>query len=114
MQATITARAGEEITITTEHAASNYNQPVTVIDGEAYGVGDIAPALAPSGELDWLNQVPHVEETIADLLRRGVRNAHTVCDDNIAIGEQNRLGCTRTAVGWLHSDDCRTVRTMTA
>jgi len=33
----------KEVTLTTEHAASSYGQPVLVIDGHAYGVGDRTP-----------------------------------------------------------------------
>ena len=38
-----TGSAYPDATLTTEHSASSYGQPVLVIEGEAYGPGDVLP-----------------------------------------------------------------------
>ncbi len=47
----IITESGNEITITMEHAASSYGQPVALYQGEAYGVMDMPPGEEPLG---WL------------------------------------------------------------
>ncbi len=41
----------ETLTLTTNHAASSYGQPVLLLDGEAFGPADITPAGMTGGEL---------------------------------------------------------------
>lgn len=45
----------DALTLTTAHAASSYGRPVLVIEGEAYGPGDMTPAGVTGVELvnDW-------------------------------------------------------------
>jgi len=41
----------ETLTLTTAHAASSYGQPVLLLDGDAFGPGDMTPAGMTGAEL---------------------------------------------------------------
>ena len=81
----LTLPDGRDARITTEHAASSYGMPVLVIDGQAYGPGDILPN-PPGDPLDFLHEPARVAVLVA--------KARLHNEDG-----SSPLGCTATQCG---------------
>ena len=93
---------GKDITITTDHAMSSYGQPVAVIDGVAYGPGDM---LVEWGK--WSRKDPQPVWVI-------VNSAHTSYHTQSATAGSpcNLYGCQHVSAEegqWRHTDGCNLV-----
>lgn len=79
---------GETITLTTDHAASNYGQPVCIIRGNAYGPCDQDPTVADDDL--FANAGPHplnyVWRTVAGFAYRTGTQSELV-DRFVALGK---------------------------
>lgn len=111
---------GDQITLTTEHSASSYGQPVAIYKGEAYGPEDITPRDPYPAGMEWLSEVPQASRRMADMVAQAISNAGG--HDALAelLGCFSRRECDDLAIEssqvtvWEHSAECRAIQQFTA